>query len=323
MAVVLMEEETMNVLSLFDGISCGQQALKESNFKIDNYFSSEVNSNAIKVTMDNFPETKQIGDITKLIVLNDDGEVLGVSDTLKNLPKIDLLIGGSPCQGISRSKPIRENLKDERSKLFYHYVKIKEWLIYNNNKELMFLLENVKPNDETKEIISDEIDVNPLNINSNCFVAQDRERLYWTNINVKVDNLKECDLTINDIIENEQNSEKIKNLRDKPEYLKTIKFGKKYMSWDTSGKGYYSQQNRARFKESKMNTLTKSNGGDKTRIYLGDCKYRNATVTELERFQGLDDGYTDILTAKTIRKGLIGDAWTVDVIVNIFNGLTN
>lgn len=84
----------MNVLSLFDGISCGQVALERAGIKIDTYYASEINEDSIKVTMDNYPNTIQIGDVTSLIELNEDGDIIKVSEKLKQLPKIDLLIGG-------------------------------------------------------------------------------------------------------------------------------------------------------------------------------------------------------------------------------------
>lgn len=94
------------------------------------------------------------------------------------MPKIDLLLGGSPCQGLSRAKQNRKNLDDPRSKLFYEYVRIKGWLQKYNNSNLKFILENVKPNHETEKIMTREIGVKPLEINSSLFSAQDRLRLY-------------------------------------------------------------------------------------------------------------------------------------------------
>lgn len=308
----------LNVLSLFDGLSCGRVALDRQDIKIDNYYASEINPESIEIALDNYPSIEQIGDITKLIELDDDGKVARVSDMLKSLPQIDLLIGGSPCTDVSRSKPIRDNLKGSKSKLFYHYVAIKDWLIENNNPNLQFLLENVKPNKETESIMTETIGVEPIVINSDKFSAQDRLRYYWTNINVDTSNIVDKGLTIADIID-DNHDEKIYDLTDNEEYLKTVRFGKNAMSWDTSGKGSYSQQNRARYMNCKMNTLSKSNGGDKTRIHLGDYKYRNASVLELERLQTLPEGYTNCIKSKGKRRGIIGDGWTVDVIAYILS----
>jgi len=114
----------MNVLSLFDGMSCGQIALNNLGFNVENYFASEIKKHAIKCTLDNFPNTKQIGDVTKI--------------KGSDLPKIDLLIGGSPCQDFSRANSIRNGLKGMKSMLFYEYVRLLEEV-----KPKYFLLENV------------------------------------------------------------------------------------------------------------------------------------------------------------------------------------
>ena len=117
----------MNVLSLFDGISCGMIALERLGIKVDNYFASEINKDAIKISKSNYPQIIQIGDVRNL--------------DLDKLPKIDLLIGGSPCQGFSYAgKGL--NFEDPRSKLFFEFVKIRNkinpkwWLLENNSGEI-------------------------------------------------------------------------------------------------------------------------------------------------------------------------------------------
>ena len=152
----------MNVLSLFDGISCGQIALTRANVEYSNYYASEIDTHAIQVTQHNFPNTKQLGN-----VLNING---------KDLPKIDLLIGGSPCQSFSRAG--KGEGFDGSSKLFWEFVRI-----MNETKPTYFLLENVKMKQEWRDIITKEMGVKPVLINSKLFSAQSRERLYWTNIN--------------------------------------------------------------------------------------------------------------------------------------------
>ena len=152
----------MNVLSLFDGISCGQIALNRAGIKYDNYFASEIDKHAINETMTNFPNTIQLGDVTKI--------------TADNLPKIDLVIGGSPCQGFSSSgKGL--NFEDPRSKLFFEFVRI-----LKETKPTYFLLENVKMKKEYEDIITKELGVEPITINSSLVSSQNRVRLYWTNI---------------------------------------------------------------------------------------------------------------------------------------------
>jgi DNA (cytosine-5)-methyltransferase 3A len=152
----------MNVLSLFDGMSCGQIALNKLGIKYDNYFASEIDKYAIKVTQNNYPNTKQLGNVV---------DVKG-----KDLPKIDLLIGGSPCQGFSFAGK-QLNFEDHRSKLFFEFVRLLE-----ECKPKYFLLENVNMKQEYQDIISKYLGVKPILINSNLVSTQNRRRLYWTNI---------------------------------------------------------------------------------------------------------------------------------------------
>jgi len=154
--------EGINVLSLFDGMSCGQIALNRVGIKYDNYFASEIDKHAIKVTQANYPDTIQLGDVTK---------VKGAE-----LPKIDLLIGGSPCQGFSFAGK-QLNFDDPRSKLFFEFVRLLE-----ETKPKYFLLENVVMKKEYEQIITDHLGVEPILINSALVSAQNRKRLYWTNI---------------------------------------------------------------------------------------------------------------------------------------------
>lgn len=152
----------MNVLSLFDGMSCGQLALQRAGIKVDRYFASEIDKYAIQVTQKNFPDTIQLGDVT---------EVSSV-----DLPEIDLLIGGSPCQGFSFAGK-QLNFDDPRSKLFFEFVRLLKEL-----KPSYFLLENVKMKKEYQDVITEHLGVEPIEINSNLVSAQNRRRLYWTNI---------------------------------------------------------------------------------------------------------------------------------------------
>ena len=151
----------MNVLSLFDGMSCGQIALNKVGIQYENYFASEIDQHAINVTQHNYPNTIQLGDITKLDV--------------SSLPKIDLLFGGSPCQSFSNAG-LRTGF-DGKSGLFWEFVRI-----LNEVKPTHFLLENVKMKKEWEDIITKEMGVEPIEICSSLFSAQKRKRLYWTNI---------------------------------------------------------------------------------------------------------------------------------------------
>lgn len=152
----------MNVLSLFDGISCGQLALERAGIEINKYYASEIDKYAIEITQKNYPNTIQLGDISNI--------------KGKDLPKIDLVIGGSPCQGFSFAGK-QLNFIDPRSRLFFEYVRILE-----EAKPKYFLLENVKMKKEYQDIITKYLGVGPVEINSSLVSAQNRKRLYWTNI---------------------------------------------------------------------------------------------------------------------------------------------
>ena len=175
----------MNVLSLFDGMSCGQQALERAGFKVTNYFASEIDKHAIKVTMANYPNTIQLGSVVDV-----DGYLL---------PKIDLLIGGSPCQSFSfAGKRKGMSTKDEQEILtLEHYLQLKaegfefegqsylfwEYMrLLNETKPKYFLLENVEMGEKWERVLSKAIGVNGIHINSALVSAQNRKRIYWTNI---------------------------------------------------------------------------------------------------------------------------------------------
>jgi DNA (cytosine-5)-methyltransferase 3A len=170
----------MNVLSLFDGMSCGQIALNKLGIKYENYFASEIDKYAIKVTQKNYPNTKQIGSVT---------EVKG-----EDLPKIDLLFGGSPCQSFSNAG--LRNGFDGKSKLFWEFVRVLKEV-----KPKHFLLENVKMKQEWKDIITKELGVEPIEICSSKFSAQQRKRLYWTNLNVSTSDIPNSNEVIADVLE--------------------------------------------------------------------------------------------------------------------------
>lgn len=192
----------MKILSLFDGMSCGQIALKEMNVNIDKYFASEIKPHAIKCTMDNFPNTIQLGDVTKISYkdgfLYTEYKKIFVGD-------IDLLIGGSPCQDLSSINQKGKGLSGDKSKLFFEYIRILKEV-----KPRFFLLENVVPRKNIdRDIITKHIGVDPVFINSSLVSAQQRRRYYWTNIkNIKQP--KDRNIRLFDILEhNPTNEEKI------------------------------------------------------------------------------------------------------------------
>ena len=152
-----------NVVGLFDGISCLQIALNRQGIKYDNYYASEIDKHCITITQKNYPSTIQVGNICDL--------------TKADFPsEIDLLVGGSPCQGFSLMGR-QLNFDDSRSKLFFEYVRL-----WKSLKPKYFILENVKMRQDIQDAISAILGVQPIEINSALFSGQNRRRLYWTNI---------------------------------------------------------------------------------------------------------------------------------------------
>lgn len=201
----------MEVVSLFDGISCGKVALERAGFKVDKYYASEVDKYAIQTTQKNYPGTIQIGDVT---------QVKG-----NKYKGIDLLMGGSPCQGFSfAGKQI--NFIDPRSRLFFEYVRLLEEV---NPK--YFLLENVKMKQEYQDIITRYLGVQPIEINSALVSAQNRKRLYWTNI-PGIEQPKDKGILLKDIVH--ENVDIISNIctKDGKSYALTASYGK--ATWENS-----------------------------------------------------------------------------------------
>ncbi len=277
----------MNILSLFDGISCGQIALERANIKIDNYYASEIEPPSIKVIQHNYPNTIQIGDVTK---------VKGI-----DLPKIDLLIGGSPCQGFSLAGK-QLNFDDPRSKLFFEFVRLK-----NECNPTYFLLENVKMKQEYQDIITKYLGVEPIEINSNLVSAQNRRRLYWTNI-PNVTQPTDKNILLNDILETPYDYHKVRaTVQKNAEYSdnKSVTL----TSAMGMGGGNVPMLISQEFYEKHKNKYI--DGTDRKGIRL-------LTPIECERLQTLPDNYTSI-ACKTQRYKMLGNAWTVDVIAHILS----
>ncbi len=170
----------INVLSLFDGMSCGQIALDKLGVEVDKYYASEIDKYTMTIAKKNYPNTIHIGDVTKV-----DGT---------KLDKIDLMIGGSPCQGFSFAGK-QLNFNDPRSALYFEFVRL-----LKETKPKYFLLENVRMKKEFQAIITKDLGVEPIMINSSLLSAQNRVRLYWTNIpNVSQPN--DLGIVLKDIIE--------------------------------------------------------------------------------------------------------------------------
>ena len=290
----------MNVLSLFDGISCGHVALERAGIKVDNYFASEIDKYAIKVAMKNYPNTIQLGN-----VINVDGF---------SLPKIDLLIGGSPCQDLSNYKYDRNDVKGlegSKSSLFYHYVRLLKEV-----KPTYFLLENVASmQDKWKDIISEEIGVQPIMINSSLVCAAERRRYYWSNIpNITQPN--DLKIFLKDIVVDAT------EVPEKYWYDKEFVYNgdDKKVQCTLNIKGH-KQVKEVYNLNGKCNTLLcDGNGGNLQKKVYQNGKCRKLMPIEYERLQTLPDNYTDCVSDSR-RYTVIGNGWTIDVIAHIFKGL--
>ena len=285
--------EKINVLSLFDGISCGHIALDKAGIPINKYYASEIDKYAIKVTNKNYPETINLGDVTTV-----SGELF--------TEKIDLLIGGSPCQGFSQAGKMK-NFDDPRSKLFWEYVRILQEI-----KPKYFLLENVVMKQEWQDIISEALGVKPIMIDSSLTSAATRKRLYWTNI-PGVDQPEDLGITFGDIRE-----------RDVQEG--SIYYTDKGLDWIRRHEKRTGKTLRIIGDSDKMQMLEASmyKKYSSQRFFGIEDTHglRYITVTECERCMNVPDGYTDCCS-NTQRYKQLGNGWEVNTITHIFRILKN
>lgn len=300
----------MKVLSLFDGISCGMVALERADIPVERYVAYEIDENAIKVSRSNYPHIEQCGDVFT-------GDFTQYSD-------FDLLIGGSPCTywsvakvgGGEKSGTKRETTSSGFGwELFSQYVRaLKEskcrYFLYENNASM---------SKEIKQEITKALHVEPVLIDSAEFSAQERKRLYWTNINFSKE-FPHCEKVIKDILYDI--NDELHKYRDFSKYVDTIRWNSEHthMAYDTSGKGYYSQANRCRTIDSKSGTVPASKD-DKNNIYWGGTTMKLIHPVEAERLQTLPDNYTKVLNTNSKRVSIVGNGWTVDVIAHILKGL--
>jgi DNA (cytosine-5)-methyltransferase 3A len=310
----------MNVLSLFDGMSCGQIALNKLNIKYNNYFASEIDKYAIQITKKNFPNTKHIGDVTQVLQ--------------KDLPKIDLLIGGSPCQGFSfAGKQLA--FDDPRSKLFFEFVRLLKEL-----KPKYFLLENVRMKKEYLDIISKYLGVEPIKINSSLLSAQNRVRYYWTNI-PNIEQPKEKGIVLKDILQADHEEKTVKDTKRNQRHYRSfedkslcltataykgagnngmtlvpIQVG---MATDINGHDILKRIYSAQGKSPTLNACT--GGNREPKIASNMTLYRKLTPIECERLQTVPENYTNGVS-NTQRYKMLGNGWTVDVITHILKNMS-
>lgn len=278
----------MNVLSLFDGMSCGRQALERAGIHVDNYYASEIDKYAIQVTMANYPDTIQLGSVVDI-----DGH---------SLPKIDLVIGGSPCQDISLLNKIQNGLEGAKSSLFYHYLRLLNEC-REKNPIVYFLLENVMGSKEAVWAITRMMKRRPMRFNSNLVSAQNRKRLYWTNVPVTtLPSRKKHKLL--DILE---------STVDEKYFLKDGR-----LKWLTGESGWKSQEKRFSSIDPEIaGCLTKRGEGSWNCNYVTDNgRIRKLTPVEWERLQTVPDNYTAVVDDR-YRYEMLGNGWTVDIIAHI------
>lgn len=340
----------MNVLSLFDGMSCGRIALERLGIPVDNYYASEIDKYAIQVSQANYPDIIQVGDVTEL-------------DT-STLPKIDLIMGGSPCQGFSfAGKQLA--FDDSRSALFFEFVRCVKEL-----QPKYFLLENVRMKKEYLDVISEYMGVEPIMINSALVSAQNRVRFYWTNI-PGIEQPEQRGIVLRDILETQTNEKPVKDternqrhyrnddekslcmtatmykgagnngmtlVQQKP--LQTIfvdKEKKQLTIKEATKKGYTtiedgdcfdmtfpnSKTRRGRNMKDKSNCLTAANYDYMRYEHSDEDKevyWRKLTPVECERLQTVPDNYTNHVS-NTQRYKMLGNGWTIEVITHILKNM--
>lgn len=341
----------MKVVSLFDGCSMAQQSLKNLGVENLEYYASEIDKYAQQITLKNHPNTHMLGDVTKLVPANGFGVNMlfrekdsGYNQRQTSIDDVDLLIGGSPCQGFSQAGG-RLNFNDDRSKLFFEYVRILKG-IQRANPDVKFILENVRMKKEWQDVITKQLGVEPIAINSDRFVPQNRPRLYWTNIPI------------------------VEDLPERPIWVGSYaQWRRTYMRHNTSGvspcltANMGTGGNNVPYKEIVLKDILESSVDDK--FYLSDkaIEYMNRerqpgktrwefhtnfldgksacltanmwkgapygiikelkrrlTPIECERLQGLPDNYTEGVS-NTQRYKMIGNGFTIPVIEYLLLGL--
>jgi len=264
-----------------NGLSCGRIALERAGLNVGYYYASEIDKYAIKISEKNYPDIIRLGDVTKVGWYNFEYST-------------DLLIGGSPCQSFSVAGD--GTGFDGKSGLFWEFVKaLKE------TRARYFLLENVVMKKEWEDIITEALGVKPIKINSACFTAQNRNRLYWTNIPVDL-NLSDSGLFLKDILMSDYSETTVANTdrnlrheRDLNEKSLTCT-ATMYKGAGNNGMTLVRRKN-----QSKLSVLT---------------------VNEVEKLQGVPLNYTEGVS-NTQRYKMLGNGWTIPVIEHIFKGLAN
>tara|TARA_Y100000310_G_scaffold75263_1_gene71558 strand:+ start:19449 stop:20456 length:1008 start_codon:yes stop_codon:yes gene_type:complete len=327
----LIRGDRINILSLFDGIGGARQALRELSIDCE-YYASEVDKYAISIAKANYDDIEHIGDVKGIIIedgwlfYNQNNDPINNGGSIE--VKLDLLIGGSPCQDLSIAKKDRKGLEGERSSLFYEYVRI-----LKDARPRFFILENVySMGEENASLMSKELfDIEPIMINSSLVTAQQRKRLYWVGrlnkdgfySKVDIEQPEDKGIYLKDIIEEGLvdrdksycvNANYFKESNLKSCFEKPLKLG--YI-----GKKNY-QGSRVYSLDGKSMCLSANGGGwgAKTGLYEENSLVRKLTPTECCRLQGFPDDYVSSVS-KTQGYRALGNSFTVPVIKHILSGL--
>lgn len=332
----MINSKGLNVVSLFDGIGGGAIALTRSGIKINKYYSSEIDKYALQVNRKNFPDSIELGDVENW------------RDWDIDWKSVDLVIGGSPCQGFSKAGN-GLNFHHEKSKLFFVFVDILNHL-KKHNPDVKFLLENVRMKQEWQDVISDLVGAKPVMINSSIVSAQNRVRLYWTNI-TGYEIPEDKNILLENIIQSGE-VDRDKSYCIDANYFKGINIktylmkSRRQIVWEipeATKKGFIevsegqgidltfikSKTRRGRLMLKKSNCLTASNYN--YCIVTKDW-FRLFTPIECERLQTIDDDFTKygldekgktIEISNSQRKKMLGNGWTIDIICIFFDALKN
>jgi DNA-cytosine methyltransferase len=307
----------MKVLSLFDGMSCGRIALDRLGIRPKLYLASEIDKNAIKVSKANWDDIIHIGDVTK--VSYKDG-VLTTENSVFEVGQIDLLLGGSPCQSFSFAGNMEG--MDGKSGLFYEYVRLLKEI-----KPRYFLLENVKMKKELENLITKETGVLAVEINSSLLSAQNRRRLYWTNLPVLLP--KDLQLVLKDIISTpylDTNLDSSVAQKEFKRLLENSKYKHTFITLRTKDGRYYPSRP-DKLKIQRIGTVSTLDKKVSTLLATGKpCVFdgftiRQVTRLEMERLQTVPENYTSCVSNSAAHK-MLGNGWTVDVICHILKPLT-
>ena len=325
----LESKKGINVLSMFNGMNCGRIALERAGILVNKYHSAETDKFANIITQKNYPDTIQLGDVCGVVA--------------KDLPKVDLLLAGSPCQGFSfAGKQLA--FDDPRSALFFEFIRLLREL-----KPKYFLLENVRMKKEYLDVITEQVGgIEPILINSKLVSAQNRQRYYWTNI-PNVTQPEDRGLVLRDVLEDYTDEV----------YLAGEKLQKNYKGGNQLNPDYKSQANTIHDVNKKSGTICAGTHGyangyvtgawrgrynkdgsttqklelrrdDKTNslttvqkdnvVVDQEMNWRKLTPLECERLQTVDDNYTEGVS-NTQRYKMLGNGWTVDVISHILSNI--